>query len=55
MIAVVVAAAAAASAVSSQSLSEILLLWGLCDCGSLELITKLIATKKLRRKIWMFC
>jgi hypothetical protein len=55
MIAVVVAAAAAASAVSSQSLSDILLVWGLCDCRSLELITKLIATKKLRRKIWMFC
>jgi hypothetical protein len=51
MIAVVVAAAAAASAVSS----EILLVWGQCDCRSLELIAKLIATKKLRRKIWMFC
>jgi hypothetical protein len=55
MIAVVFAAAAAASAVSSQSLSVILFVWGLCDCRSLELNAKLIATKKLRRKIWMFC
>jgi hypothetical protein len=51
MIAVVVAAAAAASAVSSQSLSEILLVWGLCDGRSLELNAKLIATKKTSKKI----
>ncbi len=50
MIAVVVAAAAAASAVSSQSLSVILFVWGLCDCRSLELNAKLIATKKTSKK-----